>query len=292
LNLLDYGARWYDPAVGRFTSVDALSDEPEQIDKSPFAYVWDNPISLNDPDGNCPNCLTGAIGAGVGALIGGGVEIASQLYKNGSVNNWSAVGGSALQGAITGGAAGFTGGASLLTTAGVAGGANAIGGAANRATQGKGTTLRNIATDATVGAVLGAGGKLVGNAVSSGTNKLSNSAKGKLGEAVTEVRYAAQGYKSSGKAIVETGGKTATGKAAVAKYDHNMTNVFTGKKITVESKFNSSTLTPNQWTAQSRVATPGGLIIDRTTSQGLGNGAKTATVGAGAGVDAQRNKRP
>jgi hypothetical protein len=235
--------------------------------------------------------LTAAIGAGIGALIGGGVEIASQLYNNGSVNNWSAVGGSALQGGITGGAAGFTGGASLAATAAVAGGANAVGGALNRATQGQGTTLPNIVTDATVGAVLGAGGKLVGNAVSSGTNNLSKSAKGKLGEAITEIKYAAQGYKSSGKAIVETGGKTATGKAAVARYDFDMTNIITGKRITVESKFNGSTLTPNQAAAQSRVTTQGGLIIDRTTSQGLGNGAKAATVGAGSGVDAQRNRK-
>ncbi len=290
--MYDYGARMYMPDIGRWGVVDPLADEPEQIDKSPYAAFWNNPIMYDDPDGQCPNCLTATIGAGIGALIGGGVEIATQLYNNGSVNNWSAVGGSALQGGITGAAAGFTGGASLLTTTVVAGGANAVGGAVNRATQGQGTTLKNIATDATVGAVLGAGGKLVSNAVSSGTNNLSRSAKGKLGEAVTEIKYGAQGYKSSGKAIVETGGKTATGKTAVAKYDHGMTNVFTGKKITVESKFNGSTLTPNQAAAQSRVKTAGGLIIDRTTSQGLGNGVKAATVGTGAGVDAQRNKRP
>jgi hypothetical protein len=282
--LYDYGARNYDAALGRWMNVDPLADEPEQVDKSPYASFWDNPIMYNDPAGRCPNCVTAAIGAGIGALIGGGVEIATQLYNNSSVDNWSAVGGSALQGGITGGAAGFTGGASLLTTVAAAGGANAVGGAANRATQGQGTTLTNIATDATVGAVLGVGGKLVGNAVSKETNNLSNSAKGKLGEAVTAIKYGTQGYKSYGKATVETGGKTATDRDAVAKYDHDMTNVFTGKQITVESKFNSSKLTPNQ-------AAAGGLIIDRTTSQGLGNSAKATTVGVGAGVNAQRNKK-
>jgi RHS repeat-associated protein len=292
LDWLDYDARMYDNQIGRWYQVDPFVDEPEQLDKSPYAAFWNNPIMYDDPDGKCPNCLTSAIGAGIGALLGGGVEIALQLYKNGSVNNWSAVGGSALQGGITGGAAGFTGGATLLATAAVAGGANALGASANRAIQGQVTTLTNIATDAIVGGVLGVGGKLVGNTVSGGTNNLSNSAKGKLGEAITEIKYGAQGYKSAGKAEILTGGRTATGQPAKALYDHKMTNVVTGKQITVESKFNGSKLTPNQAAAQSRVLTSGGLIIDRTTSQGLGNGVKTAMVGAGSGIDAQRNKRP
>lgn len=57
LNWNDYGARYYDPSIGRFTGVDALTDEPEQVDKSPYAYAWNNPIVLNDPDGNCPKCV-------------------------------------------------------------------------------------------------------------------------------------------------------------------------------------------------------------------------------------------
>jgi len=27
-----------------------------QIDKSPYAYSWNNPTNLTDPDGNCPWC--------------------------------------------------------------------------------------------------------------------------------------------------------------------------------------------------------------------------------------------
>ena len=56
LNWYDITARNYDPALGRWFVVDALADEPEQIDKSPYQYAWNNPIYYNDPDGNCPQC--------------------------------------------------------------------------------------------------------------------------------------------------------------------------------------------------------------------------------------------
>jgi hypothetical protein len=141
-----------DPRTGRRWNLDPVP----QIAISDYAVNRNNPIYYNDPDGDCPNCITAAIGAGVGALIGGGIEIGMQLYNNGSVNNWSAVGGSAAQGFVTGGAAGFTGGASLLVTAGVAGGANVVGGAINNKIQGKPVTVVSTATDLLVGAAFGA----------------------------------------------------------------------------------------------------------------------------------------
>ncbi len=49
LNLLDYGARWYDPAVGRFTTVDPLAEDA--VDWTPFRYGFNNPILYTDPDG-------------------------------------------------------------------------------------------------------------------------------------------------------------------------------------------------------------------------------------------------
>jgi len=51
LKLYDYGARWYDPVVGRFTTVDPLADIPDNIGTSPYAYVWNNPLKFIDPDG-------------------------------------------------------------------------------------------------------------------------------------------------------------------------------------------------------------------------------------------------
>jgi len=63
LNWYDYGARFYDAAIGRWGQVDALSDEPEQVDKFPYAYGWNNPTNLTDPDGNCPWCIAAIKGA-------------------------------------------------------------------------------------------------------------------------------------------------------------------------------------------------------------------------------------
>jgi RHS repeat-associated protein len=46
-----YGARYYDAAIGRFAGVDPLADAPANIEWSPYAYVWNNPLRYVDPDG-------------------------------------------------------------------------------------------------------------------------------------------------------------------------------------------------------------------------------------------------
>ena len=49
--------RMYDYALGRFISIDPLSDHPSQIGISPYHYGLNNPILFNDPLGDCPECL-------------------------------------------------------------------------------------------------------------------------------------------------------------------------------------------------------------------------------------------
>ena len=51
------GARYYLPALGRWTAVDPLADQFPGV--SPYNYAANNPVSLFDPDGRAPACCLG-----------------------------------------------------------------------------------------------------------------------------------------------------------------------------------------------------------------------------------------
>ncbi|MGI6362064.1 MAG: RHS repeat-associated core domain-containing protein [Bacillota bacterium] len=95
--------RYYDPVVGRFISADDVSliaeSTDEMGDKNLYAYCDNNPISRADKGGEIWNFV-------IGAAIGAGIEIASQVITSGKITNWKAVGLSAAMGTIGGGAVG------------------------------------------------------------------------------------------------------------------------------------------------------------------------------------------
>ena len=58
--LMDYNARWYDAALGRFLQPDTiviLPYYPQNLNR--FSYVLNNPVSFNDPSGHCIGILAG-----------------------------------------------------------------------------------------------------------------------------------------------------------------------------------------------------------------------------------------
>ncbi|MFH1751036.1 MAG: RHS repeat-associated core domain-containing protein [Candidatus Micrarchaeota archaeon] len=57
-----YGARYYDPSIGRFLSADALTGSigsPQSLNR--YAYALNNPIEFIDPDGKAPQSIKDSI---------------------------------------------------------------------------------------------------------------------------------------------------------------------------------------------------------------------------------------
>jgi len=91
-----YGARYYQSKLSVWMSVDPLATHPNQVDKSPYAFSWNNPINLVDPDGRCPDC-PGPSGANEGDIANpNGTQ--EYIFTNGE---WTGVGGTLNEVSVT-----------------------------------------------------------------------------------------------------------------------------------------------------------------------------------------------
>ena len=152
LGLYDFSARMYDPALGRFLSVDPMAEGYRHL--SPYAYCAGNPVVYVDKDGQVIGRVV--VGAVVGAAINGGIALLSG-------ESGRDVLGAVARGAVDGGIAGLTFGMSMGTTlAGKIAVSAAVGAATSTASstvgqlvESGGVDASEVATDAAVGAVTG-----------------------------------------------------------------------------------------------------------------------------------------
>ena len=107
INLLWYGSREYDTAIGRFISPDTIVPTATQGVQAwdRYAYVNNDPVNANDPSGHFINFIIGAV---VGAAIGAGSYAIGSMISGRQIDP--------MQLAIT---AGVGAGAGLLIATGV-----------------------------------------------------------------------------------------------------------------------------------------------------------------------------
>ena len=146
-------AREYQPSIGRFNSEDIIGGFilfPDTLNH--YIYCWNNSLLYIDNDGEFP---TIAIGAGIGALIGGIGSVISDVSKGKEID-WT----KAAKNALKGGAAG----ALIGTGVGAVGALSATGAS---------TVAVNTAIAATAGASYRAGSDIV-NSIRSGEMTISS----------------------------------------------------------------------------------------------------------------------
>jgi len=233
-----YGARYLDPKDSRWLSVDPAMGEyvpnPEQkADKLPgmggvfnyvnlhaYHYAGNNPVKYVDPDGEVINIAA----AGVGAVVGAGIGAASAYIAGGSTRDIIAA---AAGGAVSGGIAGLTMGASLgvqIAGAGIAGMASY---GTTQFIAGEPATLEGYAFNGAMGIASYGAGKLLNAGVSAVANKISQSTSSVASNA-TKASKTYQTYTKTNPITGEvyTGRTSGTGSAVenVARRDryHHM----------------------------------------------------------------------
>lgn len=222
-------ARYYDPELGRFLSMDPLRVAGTGLNY--YTYCDGDPVNRVDPTGEISltlgTVLTAmAVGAVVGAAIGAGIELYRQ--RNQEQTDWGQVGRSALIGGCLGaigGAVGAVAEAALLGTLGVLGAgaaAGALGAAAEYCVEAAGKGEWNwdefgtsVAAGAAVGAVTaGIGGIIAARAARRAAQEAAEAAREAEARLAREALERAARERAAREAAEQAAAREAEEKAA------------------------------------------------------------------------------
>jgi hypothetical protein len=151
--LIHMRARYYSPHLKRFINADPIRFEGGM---NWYAYCGGDPLTRVDPEGTFFHIL---IGAGIGGIVGVGGQFISDVIR-GETSGFNQYAGAFVGGAVTGGLATATGGASLVVSTGarvaMVAGSGAVGAASgNIVEQGMGNrpfSGTELATKTVIGA--------------------------------------------------------------------------------------------------------------------------------------------
>ncbi|MGD9489414.1 MAG: RHS repeat-associated core domain-containing protein [Calditrichaceae bacterium] len=201
LNWYYFGARYYDPATGRWMSVDPLADFYPSW--SPYNYSMNDPIGKRDPNGRSV----------WGAVIGAAVEYGLQVYETGNYmptsEGWAKIGVSAAAGLASGGLSTFAKGSRIAQVA-ISAGVSASEGAAKKLISGEQVTAGGVIIDAVAGGVASKAGDAVDNVLTKQVQKA-----GDAGEIAGQAAKKLQGTRTNSKTSRATYKKNAANATTV-----------------------------------------------------------------------------
>jgi RHS repeat-associated protein len=214
---LDYfGARYYDPALGKWLSVDPLADN--YYSWSPYNYSMNDPINKYDPDGQF------VWGAVIGAAVDAGMQVASGMASGQSFSEAvSNIDGTSV--AISAAAGLASGGLSTLTKAYKAGKTiAAVGnavisageGAAKAAASGQEISVKSVAMDAIIGGVASKAGDAVDSKITKTIQEAGDAGR-QAGKATKKLKGTRTNSKTSRKTHKKHAAKAAKANAAADK---------------------------------------------------------------------------
>jgi RHS repeat-associated protein len=137
LGLYYYGARWYDPVLGRFVSLDTIIPDPKNpkaFDR--YGYAYNNPIHFSDPTGHRPDDGCRTEGCDPKEIAYAELKLAQEKCQSGNrsgCNNPVEIAVTGVVGIVGIAALGVVASGGIVVSSGTAGTAATVGGAAQAA---------------------------------------------------------------------------------------------------------------------------------------------------------------